>query len=201
MSTYLDIEVLERRENAREARQESFHRLLSTLDPGLGPRSVRARDAAPAVDRPYLWTCRNRAEIRAFQAWLAVRRGRLVPLWVPTWRRDLLLVQGVGASDPGISIQPCGYTQYAFLQKARQHVSFFLPDGSLACRRVLQAQDNGASETLTLASALGQAAPVGTLVCFLTYCRLASDDVELTYITDSIAEAQLHFVEIPEEAP
>ena len=201
MTTYLDIEVLERRGNARGDRQETSKRSVFQLDPGIGLRSARARDRAPALDHPYLWTCITKAEIRAFKEWLAVRRGRLVPLWVPTWRRDLLLAQAVGAHDSGISIQSCGYTQYAFPRAARQHLAFVLPDGSMAYRRVTSSQAGGSTETLTLSAPLGQGLPASSLICYLTYCRLDSDEIELAYITDAIAEAALRFVEIPEEAP
>lgn len=201
MTTYLGLDVLERRSNAREDPQDSFTRSLAILDPGMGKRGARARDAAPAVDRSFLWTCHGPAEIRALKEWFAVRQGQRVPVWLPTGRQDLRLAQAAGAIDASILIQPCGYTRYAYPQAARQHLAIRFPDGAQTYRRVLEAVDNGTLESLTLSSALGQDLPADAWVSYLVYCRLASDSLELAYLTNTIAEARLRFVEIPLEAP
>lgn len=201
MTTYLGIDVLERRPNAREESPESFARSVATLDPGMGKRSVRARDAAPSIDRAFLWTCNGKAEIRALKEWFAARKGQLVPLWLSTGRQDLRLAQPAGAPDASLLIQPCGYTRYAFPQHARRHLALRFADGTTVYRQVLTALDNGTSETLALSGTLGKALASDAWVSYLVYCRLASDSLDLAYLTDSIAEATLHFVEIPQEAP
>ncbi len=200
MTTYLGFDVLEIAPNAREAPEDSLRRSLVGLDPGLGARSTRARADAPDLVRPVLWTCQNRAEIADFKAFLEARRGQAVPFWLPSRRRDLLLSQSVGASDTGIAIQAMGYARLLFPVKARRHLAF-LYGSSWLYRSVTAATEGGATETLTLSTPLGVALPVGTLVSHLLLCRLAADEVELIYITDSIAEARLSCLELPQEAP
>lgn len=198
---YLDIEVLERRPNARETQPDISRRLTSLFDPGIGMRSVRGRDAAPAVEHPFLWTCHSKAEVAGLKAWFDVRRGRLVPVWLLTGRRDLLVAQPIGASDLTLGVAACGFTRHAFPQPARRHLAILLPSGAMAYRRVTDALDAGATETLTLSASLGEVLPAGAWLSYLTLCRLASDDLELHWVTDEVAEAQLRFVEIPQEAP
>jgi hypothetical protein len=200
MTTYLGIEVLEASPNTREDPSDSFHRSLYVKDPGSGKRNVRARDTCPKVTRPYIWTCQNRAEIQALKEWFSRRRGRLVPFWIPTGRQDLLLAQDVGSSDPGISIQSCGYAQFLFPSPARRHLAF-IAHGSLVYRQVLSATEMNGTDNLGLSSPLGMAFPKNGLVSFLVLARLASDDLEMVYHTESIAEATLHYIEIPGEVP
>lgn len=200
MTSYLGFDVLEISPNARDPREDAFLRSVATFDPVLGRSVTRSRDAAPQGRRPLLWTCANRAEIVAFQAFLAARKGRLVPFWMPSRRQDLLLNQSVAAADPGIVIRATGYTRFMFPVPGRRHLAF-LAGGSWVIRSVDSSAEGGASESLQLSSPLGVSLPSSALVCHLLYCRLAADEVELIYHTDSIAEAQIDYLEIPREAP
>lgn len=198
---YLGIEVLERRANAREVQPDISRRSISAIDPGIGLRAVSGRDAAPAMDRPFLWTCGSKAEVQALKIWFAARKGRLTPFWLPTGRQDLLLAQPTGPSDLGLSVSACGYTRHAYPQRARRHLAISLPSGTTAYRQVTAAQEVGPMETLTLSASLGEALNVGSWLSYLVLCRLASDDLDLQWITNEVAEAQLRFVEVPQEAP
>ena len=200
MTSYLGFNVLEISPNAREAAEDPLHRSLAGFDPGLGERGIRARGPAPTTARPVLWTCQNRAAIAAMEAFLEAQRGRAVPFWLPSRRRDVLLAQPVGATDPGIVIQSMGYTRLLYPSKARRHLAF-LNGASWIYQSVTAAVEGTATETLTMASPLGVSLPATTLVSQLLLCRLASDEVEVTYLTDSVAEAHLSCLEIPQEAP
>jgi hypothetical protein len=177
-----------------------MRRSVTILDPGLGVRYVIPRSDAPVVERPFLWTCAEKSEIEALKTWFNSHRGRVVPFWAPTWRRDLLIAQDVPAANATFSIQPCGYTKYSYPSRARRHLVARLNTG-LACREVTAATDNGTAEALTVSSAWGEILPVGTWLSFLTLCRLGSDELEIGWRSDGVAEAQLTFVEIPQEVP
>lgn len=201
MTDYLGTPVLERRPNSREEPDDTSSRRLLVFDPGLGARSVVAQDSAPAVQRTFLWTAIGRAEIVALKAWLAERQGRRVPFWVSTLRRDLLLAKAGASTDTTLSVEAIGYTRFAYPQPARRHLALHLPDGSTLYRQVQGAVEAGATETLVLTAALGVAVPATTLVSHLVLCRLDSDELELEYQPENVAETRLPFVELPEEAP
>jgi len=199
---YLGLDVLAAESNTREPIQDAMPRLLSCFDPEIGKPNIVARDRAPKMTRTYLWTCRDRAEIQALRDWLGIRRGRAVPFWTPTWRRDLRLVLPVAAADDGITIENHGYGAMQFGNtSARHHICLVSNFGALTIRRVTACSSQGAQERLTLDSQVGAAFPASSLVCFLLYCRLDTDAPQIVYHTDSIAECSLPYVEIPEECP
>jgi hypothetical protein len=200
MTTYLSLDVLEAAPNARDPQEDAFHRSVAGLDPGLGSRWFRGRDSVPKVARTFVWTCANRSEIVALKAFLDARKGQAIPFWLPSRRRDLILAQAAGASDPGISIQAMGYTRFLFPAKARRHLAFRV-GAAWIFRSVTDAAEGPLTETLTLSSAAGAVLPLDTLVSQLLLCRLAADEVGISYLTDSVAEAHIPYVEIPQEAP
>jgi len=201
MTLYLGYDLLEAPSDAREDPQERMSRSIATFDPRVGRRRAQSRNAAPPQQRSYLWTCQDRAAIASLKAWLLRRKGRLIPFWVPTWRRDVVLHAGVSSTDTAIVIEAMNYTEMMFPSKARRHLAFWAPSGALICRAVTAASNNGSTETLSLSSSLGTSFPKEGLVSFLALSRLDSDDVEITYHTDAVAEARLAFVELPQEAP
>lgn len=198
---YLGYDLLEAPSDAREDPQEGMSRSLAVFDPGIGKRWAQARNDAPPQRRSYLWTCQGHAAIAELKVWLLRRKGRLVPFWAPTWRRDLILHAGVSSTDAAVVIETMNYTEMMFPAKARRHLAFWAPLGTLLCRAVTAASNNGTTETLTLSSALGTSFPKEGLVSFLALSRLDSDDVEISYLNDAVAEARLTFVEVPQEAP
>ena len=205
MTTYLGLDVLETIHNARESEVDTIPASLSVFDPGPGKVAIQARETAARYGRRFQWTCATRAQIAALKAFLETRCGKAVPFWVPTWRQDMSLALEAGSLGNGLTIEPEGYTKFIFesdLTNGRRHLMLKRWDnGSIIYRKITNAVDNGTSEVLTLDSVLGVTFPVGSLVSFLTLCRLDTDEVEISYLTDSIAECSLPFVAIPENAP
>lgn len=201
MTTYLGYDVLDAPPNTREDQNDGMSRSVAMLDPGIGKRWAEARDSDPSMQHPYLWTCLSHAEIAALKAWLLRRKGRAVPFWAPTWRRDLILHADVGSTDTGIVIESMSYTELLFPAHARRHLAFWTSSRTLVYRSVISSVNNGATETLTLNTSLGVSFPKEGLISFLVLARLAADEVEIGYHTDSIAEASIPYIETPQEAP
>lgn len=198
---YLGFDVLESAPNAREAQTDTLRRSLAILDPGVGKRAIRARDQASPTPRTYLWTAQGKAQIVALQTWLAARKGQAVPFWLPSFRQDLTLSQDISPSDTIIHIQDIGYAKHMFPgTNARRHLVFFHSSGWLL-RKVTAASASAGEEALTLSAQLSLSFAKAGRLGFLLFCRLATDEPELVYRTDSVAECSLPYVEIPEEAP
>lgn len=199
MTAYLGFDVLEAPPNSREDQSDTLQRRILPFDPGLGKRSILLPGQA-GLAKPYLWTCVGKAQVVAFKAWLDARHGQAVPFWIPSWRQDLLLAEGMTAVDGGASILPCGYTLHAFPSKARRHLAIFY-GANVAYRSVLAASDLGDHESLTLSGSPGFALPKGAWLCYLHLVRLASDELEIVWHTDELAECSFPYLEVPEEAP
>jgi hypothetical protein len=201
-TTYQGFDVLEIEPSAVASREFTHRRSLAHLDSRTG--KLRARDrSGVAVVRPggFVWLLDGRTEIQAYRDFIAARRGALVPVWVPTWNRDLEMDTDLAAGNVNLSISKIGYTKFMFPTVARRHIAFLLADGTRYYRKIIGASESSSNEVLTLDSSISVLIPKATMVAFLALCRLAVDDPELTWHNRDVAEAVLDFVELPKEVP
>lgn len=206
MSTYLGYDVLDLVEhNRRESFEERVRWRFTLLDTATGKRTADAHDRASSPVRPFLWTAFSRTEAKAIRDFLDARRGRAVPFWLPSYQKDLTLAVDGVATGIILTVDHVRYAQLLFGDVgARRHVALHLPGGAFAFHKVTAATDpgNGLTETLTVSPALAVAYPKATtLVCFLKFCRLDEDEVELTWLSRDHADAVIHCRELPNEAP
>lgn len=203
MPIYQGFDVLELEPSATGERSTDYACSTFRHDSRVGKLRVADRSGV-AVARPggFVWLMEGRAEIQAYRDFIAARKGALVPFWVPSWQHDLVMAADLTAGNVSLLVSKIGYTKFMFPTAARRHLAFILADGTKYYRTVTAAAEGTDTETLTLASAIGVLVPAAsTMVSFLTLCRLAVDDPELTWHTRDVAEAVLDFVELPQEAP
>lgn len=197
---YRGHELVTTRLNRREQPDTAASVRVEQLESRQGSVALLRPSGTHTQSRPFLYFLEGRTAISDFTQFLARRRGRYSPVWVPTGHCDLELAAAIGASDTDIDIQECGYTDNYFPSESRRHLAFISPDASIIARRVTASVDNGdGTETLTIESALGVAFPTyGTLVSFLVLARLADDAVTVHWHHPTkIAEAKVRYVEIP----
>jgi hypothetical protein len=202
MPMYQGFDVLEIEPSAVVDREFAHSRSMARLDSRTG--KLRATDrSGVAVVRPggFVWLMEGRTEIQVYRDFIAARKGALVPVWVPTWNRDLEMDADLTGLNVNLSISKIGYTKFMFPTVARRHVAFLLADGTKYYRKITGASEGPNNEVLTLDSSISVLIPKGTMVSFLTLCRLAVDDPELTWHNRDVAEAVLDFVELPKEVP
>lgn len=201
---YLGFDVLEVEPNWRDGREDGYKREWFRLDPGVGKVQVDDQAGLAITEQDFSWFMGDRAAIAAFKAFLAARKGAAVPFWFPTWRKDLQLYADALSGATTVNIVSIGFTKYVFPNPARRFVAIILQDGTKLYRRITDSTDpgNGLYETITIDSAPGVALPAATtMLCYLPLCRLAEDKVSVTWQSATAAEADLSFVEIPEEVP
>lgn len=198
---YHDIDVLEAESSADvEAR---LHRSLFFHDSRTGALYGTDRSKLSVPERTLALPLLSRAEWQALRQFLHARRGRLLPFWLPTYHDDLVLRAPVASDAVEMQVEPSGYLALQFPKPARRHLALLLRDGSgqKAYRAVAAAEEEETHDLLTLDAAPGVALPAETRVSFLTLCRLADDDPEITWHTPEAAECHLDVLELPEEAP
>lgn len=157
----------------------------------------------PALVVTLHFALQSRGEVTALRDWFDTVAGRCHALWLPTFRADLTLATDAASTSTTVNIVALGYTDTYSTIEARRHLAFLKPDGTALQRRVESAVNNGdGTETLTLSSALGVTWPVGYgLISFLLYARLDDDTLRLTRYHGAAAEADLAFLELPQETP
>jgi hypothetical protein len=133
----------------------------------------------------------TRTKIKEFLNFFDNKMGRLLPFWVPSWNKDIVITGAVGPADVQITINPIDYSNtYLNNDINGRHVFFFFPDGTYRCRKIL----SSTSDTITLDNSL--AAEITSdmvddmVISFLYFCRFDLDEVELNYPLNNPASAK-----------
>lgn len=204
--TYLSLEVF-RLEKARvdwlDEVDPEMTRRAQTHNPRFGRKYSRSQDSGSPLTFPVRFQADTRASISALLGWLDFRRGKAVPLWVPSHERDFEKLARVSSTQ--IKVAATDYKTFVDVHDARRHIAFVQDDGSIVARGVTAAVDNGDStETLTLDNSitLGQFNSTAR-ISYLHYCRLNANEVELVWNRklngnegDMILEVTVTFIEL-----
>ena len=129
----------------------------------------------------------GRAEHTWLRSLLYTLHGRRVPIWIPSYAADLLPAATLAGGSTSLSIEWAGYTLFGKNQPNRKDVRIELLDGTVYYRRIDNAVEAGATETLTLSASLsGSAIAAGAIrrISFMALSTLASDEVEIDHVTD-----------------
>jgi len=125
----------------------------------------------------------TKAEAWDFRKWLHRRAGRMRPVWVPTFERDIEIIEPFAAADTILVIGRIRYTQMLFVNPQFRHVALFRTNGEVLLRRIVNAQEVTGGEWITLDAALGFDGTGADFdrVSFMPLCRLAADRVEIEW--------------------
>ena len=116
-------------------------------------------------------------------------QGKLVPIIVPTFFRDMELLHGEDADASTIEIRRSGYSDYIGLLPIRRWVGFFFKDGTYIIRLVAgYAAASDDMEQITFTEPFGRAVYNSLLlrICFVAFCRQDQDEIELLHHADAV---------------
>ncbi|WKE65080.1 hypothetical protein PVT67_15665 [Gallaecimonas kandeliae] len=187
------LEVLQRGINWVDAPEVGFTWAPQRIDGGNGPTSyVTVGDLAPNTRKGTV-SCDSRDELDWWLAFFDRCRGRQKPFLMPTWL-DLNLQQPLTA---GATFEVAGTELGTYLadDPVHSHLMVRLWDGSLAFFAITGLTVNAADgvTVINTAEAWGEAYnPWQCLqACLVTSCRLASDRLEVEWVTDEVASFAL----------
>lgn len=183
--------------------KHNIKREQSVIRSAMGVRRVVDKFGVPVITRDFVWYAYGRDEIAQLRAFVSARKGRVIPVWVPTYQRDMQLARPCSQSEQQIDILGIRYSAMVFpTGNARRHLAVIFPDESMQLYGITGAVDNGdGTETLVLNTPLATDLPQDAMLSFLTLCRLTNDTVKYTWHTPTFIEATLSFTELPKEAP
>lgn len=198
---YLGYNIFDFPVNWSDNPREQITRSMTILENETGRPTVRSHTTTPVPDFRIKVALEGRDQIRMFHSWSQVWRGRQVPVWFPTWCRDLELVSNVVGNVT--SIESVGYTANLWPHNARKHVALIFHDRTIRAVRVSSSSDNGSTESWTITPTL---APENlnfrhTMCSFLILARLMDDGIRVEYFGRDYAEVQMHLYEVPREVP
>lgn len=150
----------------------------------------------------YRFVLRNRDDVWQFRRWLHRRAGRLRPFWVPSWREDLTLLDGIQQADASLRVADMGYARLLVGNPVRRHICVMLRDGTRIVRKVTgAATGNPGEEVISVESAWGVDAEPADIarVCWWLRLRANADAIEVQHIRAGVATCAVPVIEIRDE--
>jgi hypothetical protein len=197
---YQGYDVLTTLPNRKDAQNVEVLRSFERIDFETGAVSAVTRVDHPQIGTPFGWLLQGRAAIAAFLAFLEARVGRWTPFWAPTFQNDIELTRPILPADTQIGVKDAGYERYYDGHPLRRDLAFMLPDRSWLFRRITSVTPgNAGEELLALDAPLGVAVPITglPLVSFMNLCRLDHDQVDLAWVSDSVATVSVRLRMVP----
>jgi len=192
-TTYRGHPVLMTSPDWGEGLSASFDAGTTDVDSGTALPFVGDTRAPVMRASNHVWELWGRAEQRAFRGLLYALRGRLRPVWVPTWLSDLRLVAPAGAGARTLTVEWAGYAQHGVGRVGMRDIRIELWNGTVLLRRIHEASEGAEIEVLHLAEPLSAAVTPAQVrrISFIALSTLASDEVEIEHTADSDGRARV----------
>lgn len=174
MTTHLGFDVLTIPPNALSAWTSSVSRVVDRADNPQGNVLTATRTDAAQDTRPLTWHCATRADLTALRAVLDARLGAVVPLWVPSYQRDMHVLNVVPFT--GAIVTSTAICSLIPTTATWQQWAALAPGGALAQAYTWNtATDNGdGTHTLNVALTSGYTSAAGYVHSRMALCHLTS---------------------------
>lgn len=200
---FLDYPVLNLAPNEQNDLTHSYQRLQQQLDNVSGrPLLVDIANASFMLYQ-YRWFLQDIEQHEQFYAWLNLLNGRQKAVWIPTFSDDLQLASTIQSASKNLDILYCGYTKFAQNQTGRQHILITLKTGERLYHKIIDSQELGQIERLTVATAFAQNIAINDIlnIQFISLCRLNNDNVNIQHHNDinGLATVEMTFRGVRED--
>lgn len=149
----------------------------------------------PILLRQYSWMFKTRAEVKAFREFLQRRKGKFKPVYIPTWHPDFSLFDTIHVTDTSMVVKDFLFAAMVGADAAKAHLYFRRKDGQTHLRPITSVAQNDGTATIGFTTALGVEYTVADVqaIHLLMLWRLASDEVQINWLTDEIATVTATF--------
>ncbi len=181
--------VLEGEPNRVDSQKDTYSRKIELLNPGTGRVFYEDTRTTTRLDRSFQWMLQDRSKILELKTWLAFRRGKLKPAWVPTWQNDLVLAETLSQGGTAAHFEQTEYETYYNLAEGRRDIRVELLDGTIYYRRITAVSlDPDTHMILTMDTAFPEdIIPANIrIISFMGLHRLSQDTVELQWHTPDV---------------
>lgn len=203
-----NLPIINKRPNWREDVTHAFDRIVYWTDNETGVPFVMDAGNQETQDWSLSWLLKGKQQKYTFLQLLFAMAGQTQPFYAPNWTEDFTLVEDINPADGYIAVEQTGYAYYAdLIQEIRRNLYIEKRDGTVITGRIVSARAEGGVEYFYLDQTIGAIAKRDIrVICFMPYCRLGSDSVEITHHAELSGPAEcvlaLHgFVERRDGAP
>ena len=170
---------------------------IAVLDAGTGPFEIVSNSDFNEAVQSHGWRPQTKQAAWWLRQLLHNIKGRQAAFLVPTFKYDLELTRPVGPSETNIYIRNVGAAANMGLNDLRTYLAFRPAGASVVPRKVTGISViDAAEELITINTAPGVAFEPGESLCWVDRCRLANDEIELTWHGVGKCEADTPLVRI-----
>lgn len=164
-----------------------YDRLINTLDNQNGIPEYQDALGFATPSQQHTWFLKGRAEQAAFRTMLYFLRGRVKPVWVPTFNADVQLIAPVPAGQNYIDIINIGYVATGSKSINRQCLAIQKNTGEWIFQRINACAVVGDYERLELSNHFLEDLRPDDIykISFMCVSRLDQDGVEINHVTDN----------------
>lgn len=194
--SYRSLEFRDRQPNWASPLEVSVSPDALLVDLGVGRFAYNYRSAIPDYLVRQRITALSRSQMIDLRAFFGRRRGRAVPVWMPSYFEDFRLAALWAAGSTVADFEDNGYALLLSDNQMRRDVQIVLRSGVKYLRRIAGSEIlAGGLMRLTFDSALPvEVSPASVKVIrSVSLYRLAGDAVTITYQTDSVGEIEATF--------
>jgi hypothetical protein len=195
--TYRDRDVLTERTLVVGDLSERISRSMDFFDNGSGPIEQDVTTGWVSSRKAITFSPLTRSERWRVRRWLHRIRGRQGSFWLPSWNRDIELLEDIGSTASAITVKYFGYTLYYGVT----NIMVQLKSGAKYFARVLSSSNAVADkEVLVLEAPIGVTitVPEVDMICFLSHCRLDADRIEISHEYNGQITTNIAVTETPE---
>ena len=128
-------------------------------------------------------------------------KGRWGVFWRPSWIDDLLLTTTFSASASVITIQDIEYADFWEDFETGNWLMLIWPDNSYVIKGVSRVAGNQIMLNRSIGKECTEADLPNMLICFLSFCRFAQDEIEIQYVSNSFSDIEFTFQSVYSESP
>lgn len=176
---------------------EKISRSMDLFDNGSGPILIDVTSGYVRSSKSIVFDTLDRASRWTARKWIHSRRGKQKSFWIPSWNRDLIMLEDVGSAATSITVRPIGYPLYYGVTDIMIEKS----NGTRIFARVLSSSvDANGNELLNLSAQVGQAINVVDVafISFMSLVRFDSDSIRLQHSYSGRTTTTIPVVEVPE---
>lgn len=187
-----NLPIINKRPNWREDLSHDFDRIVFWTDNETGVPFVMDAGNQETQDFSLPWQLVGKRQKFTFIQLMYAMAGQTQPFYAPNWMIDFTLVKDINPAEGYIAVEQTGYSYYGDLtQEIRRWLYIELTDETAITCRIVSARAEDGVEYLYLDQTIGNIAKSRIrVICFMPYCRLATDTVEITHHTDLTGPAE-----------
>lgn len=189
---YNEQPILLQRPNWAESVSMDIEDYREVIDYGTGPSDEYYFNQFGKITLEYVYTAMNRSDVDDLIAFFCDRRGRQKPFWAYSHQRDFGLLSMAPENSTNLQVEG----DYSDFDEDRVHAGVMVtwPDGARQLNSIAGTSDG----YVTVSDGWLRDVTEECVISWAYYCCFASDNLEIEWVTDSVAEVSIGLVAIPE---